>query len=334
MSVSSDLGVYLRARRDLVSPGDAGIDVNGATGTGRRRRVPGLRREEVALLAGISAEYYLRLERGRDLHPSPQVVDALARVLMLDRDATAYLSTLAQQRPRRRPARRRPERVGPGLEQLVLNRSDVAAFVQGRYQDVLVANALATALSPWQAKGVNLLQATFLDPGVRAMYGEAWPRIAEGVVASVRALAGPENRDAYLAGLVGELSVRSEEFRALWARHDVRPRTSGSAVLRHPLIGDTLLQFEKLAVPGADGQLLVLFHAEPGSPAADSLALLSQLAYEGSAAPRTGAAPQGEAAREGGVVDAGSGRDTGAGSGRDTGAGGGAGGGHGTGPGV
>ncbi|MCA1219135.1 helix-turn-helix transcriptional regulator [Streptomyces sp. 8L] len=332
MSDSSDLGVYLRARRDLVSPGAVGIDAAGAVGTGGRRRVPGLRREEVALLAGISSEYYLRLERGRDLHPSPQVVDALARALLLDEDATAYLHGLAGQRPRRRPVRRRAERVGAGLEQFVLARTDVAAFVQGRYQDVLVANVLATALSPWQAKGVNLLQATFLDPGVRAMYGDQWPRIAEGVVASVRALAGPENRDAYLERLVGELSVRSEEFRALWARHDVRPRTSGSAVLRHPQVGELSLRYEKLAVPGADGQRLVLFHAVPGSPAADALALLSHLAYEGTArrAPDTpdGNGPGGEGADTGrdvgGSVDTGPGPATGTAPGPDSGMGDGA----------
>jgi transcriptional regulator with XRE-family HTH domain len=280
MSGITELGAYLRARRDLVAPEAVGVTPSG------RRRVPGLRREEVAMLAGISSEYYLRLERGRDQHPSPQVLDALARVLMLDDNATAYLHGLAQRR--RQPSRRRPERVAAGLEQLVLNRTDVGAFVQGRYLDVLVANPLATALSPCQAVGVNLLRATFLDPGVRALYGDAWAGIAAGVVGSVRALAGPDNRDGYLAGLVGELSVRSEEFRGLWARRDVGPRTSGAAVLHHPQVGDMRLQYEKLAVTGADGQVLVIFHAAPGSRAADSLALLSQLAYDGSASEQPG----------------------------------------------
>ncbi|MFC6085641.1 helix-turn-helix transcriptional regulator [Sphaerisporangium aureirubrum] len=269
MSESNELGVFLRSRRDLVRPEEAGL------GTGGRRRVPGLRRDEVAQLAGISAEYYLRLEQGRDRHPSAQVVDALARVLGLDEEGLAELRRLA--RPvRRRAVRRQPERVPCGLRELVMSRLDIPAMVVGRYKDVLVANPLAAALYGVTC-GFNVLHATFLDPGVRALYEDDWEKCARSLVASVRALTGPEIRDSYLAELVGELAVRSEEFRRLWARHDIRPRTSGVLRLRHPQVGPMELNFEKLAVAGSDGQILMLFHAAPGSPAAESIALLGHL---------------------------------------------------------
>ncbi|MCI2420996.1 helix-turn-helix domain-containing protein [Saccharopolyspora sp. K220] len=134
MSRSNELGAYLRARRDLVKPQDIGLAMRGP------RSVPGLRREEVAQLAGISAEYYLRLEQGRDQRPSPQVLDGLARALGLEAEATAYLHQLAKSSPRRHAARRRAERVPEGIRQLVLSRTDLPALVLGRYQDVLVAN--------------------------------------------------------------------------------------------------------------------------------------------------------------------------------------------------
>jgi transcriptional regulator with XRE-family HTH domain len=273
MSQNNALGEYLRARRDRVRPEDAGLT------HGSRRRVPGLRREEVALLAGVSTEYYLRLEQGRDRHPSPQVLDALARALMLDEDAAAYLHRLG--RPSRgRPVRRRPEQVSPGLRQMVMlmGHNNMPAFVQGRYMDVLVANPLATALSPWQVQGTNLLREAFLNPEVRDMYAEEWDDLVAGMVASVRALAGPDNRDPHLAELIGELSVRSDEFRRLWARHEVKPRTSGTALLQHPQVGTLELNHEKLAVTGTDGQILVTFHAAPDSDAGESLTLLAHLA--------------------------------------------------------
>ncbi|WP_371783617.1 helix-turn-helix transcriptional regulator [Streptosporangium subroseum] len=280
MSQTNELGDYLRARRDLIRPEQVGLT------SGGRRRVPGLRREEVALLAGISSEYYLRLEQGRDQHPSAQVLDALVRVLILDADATAYLHRLSRPE-RRRPTRRRPERVSAGMRQLVMSHTDMPALVMGRYMDVLVANPLAHALSPCHTQGVNALRAAFLDPEVRALYQSDWEHLSSGLVAGVRAMAGPESRDAHLAELVGELSVRSEEFRLLWARHDVKPRTSGVALMNHPQVGPLELSYEKLAVIGTDGQILVIFHAAPGSDAAQSLALLTHLAGAGPAAAET-----------------------------------------------
>jgi transcriptional regulator with XRE-family HTH domain len=275
ISPANELGAYLRARRDLMRPEDAGLP------SGGRRRVPGLRRDEVAQLAGISSEYYLRLEQGRDQHPSAQVLDALARVLMLEPEATAYLHRLVDPGRRTHPRRRKEtEKVPDGIRQLVMSRADLPATVLGRYQDVLLSNPLAIALNPANTPGVNALRAAFLDPGVRALHEDGWDHIAAGLVAAVRAMAGPETRDPHLAELVGELSVRSEEFRRLWARHDVRPRTSGAALLQHPQVGPMRLSYEKLAITGTDGQVLVLFHAAPGSAAADSLALLARLAAE------------------------------------------------------
>ncbi|MEO3868710.1 helix-turn-helix transcriptional regulator [Nonomuraea sp. B12E4] len=273
MSKTNELGAFLQARRDLVRPEEAGLPA------GTRRRVPGLRREEVAQLAGISSEYYLRLEQGRDQHPSPQVLDALARALGLADEAADYLHGLA--RPiHKRPARRRQERVPDGIRQFVMSRTDLPAMVLGRYQDVLVSNPLARALSPANVPGVNVLRAAFLDPEVKALYENDWEHIVGGAVAALRALAGPETRDPHLAELVGDLSVRSQEFRRLWARHDVRPRTSGTALVKHPQLGPIRLNYEKLTVTGSDGLLLVLWHAPPGTPAAESLSLLAHLATE------------------------------------------------------
>ncbi|MFD3603851.1 helix-turn-helix domain-containing protein, partial [Streptomyces sp. NPDC058656] len=157
------LGDYVRARRELVTPEQVGIPAMGV------RRVPGLRREEVAMLAGISADYYLRLEQGRDRNPSVQVLESLARVLRLDDDATAYLLRLGADRTRRRQRRRRKETVPPGIAKLVAM-LPLPATVEGRYFDVLAANALATALSPRLVVGANRLRDVFLDPAEQALY--------------------------------------------------------------------------------------------------------------------------------------------------------------------
>lgn len=262
---SSSLGDYLRARRALVRPEELGLAPSA------RRRLPGLRREEVAALAGISSAYYLRLERGRDRHPSPEVLDALARVLRLDPDGSAHLHTLALRHPPQETAPA-PEQVPEGVRRLVLSRRDTPAFVQGRHHDVLVANDLATALSPSYRTGVNLLRATFLGTHARTLY-EDWEDTSARVVASLRAQAG-EPADPRFAALVAQLCAGSEEFRRLWARHDVRPRTAGSTWLRHPRLGRIHLAYEKLGIPDAEGQLLVVYHAAAGSEAAALLASL------------------------------------------------------------
>jgi transcriptional regulator with XRE-family HTH domain len=175
------LGEYLRARRGLISPESAGIPHIG------RRRVPGLRRDELSLLAGVSTDYYVRLEQGRDRHPSPQVLDALARALQLDDEATAHLHALAAPERRAHRSGRRPERVPSSIQQLIAGWHGAPAFVQGRRLDVLAANPLATALSPHLTPGVNQLRAAFLDPAVRTLYGDQWESLAHSTIAG----AGP-----------------------------------------------------------------------------------------------------------------------------------------------
>jgi transcriptional regulator with XRE-family HTH domain len=268
------IGEYLRARRELLQPADVGLPELAA-----RRRVPGLRREEVAMLAGVSADYYVRLEQGRDQHPSEQVLDALARALLLDDDAIAHLRSLAAPAARRR--RRvgggrypRPERVPAGILQLISTWHETPAYVYGRRMDVLAANPLATALAPYYAPGENLVRATFLDLRLRDRY-EDWDRAAASTVAALRALVGPDADDPQLNELVGELSVRSERFRQLWARHDARPKRSGTTHIQHPQLGPLELDYEKLPIPDADRQTLCIYHAAPGSSSARALTLLA-----------------------------------------------------------
>ncbi|MEU8004173.1 helix-turn-helix domain-containing protein [Catellatospora sp. NPDC049111] len=221
MGKAGSLGEYLRARRELILPGEVGLPAHG------RRRVPGLRREELALLAGISADYYLRLEQGRDRHPSAQVLDALARALRLDLEAAAHLRRLARPGP---AGRRRPERVPVGIRQLAGSWTDTPAFVHGRLLDVLFANSMATVLAPIYAVGVNLLRAVFLDSSVPALY-PASEALAADAVAGLRSRIGAELDGPELTELVEELSAGSELFRRLWARHDVAARTGGGVRL-------------------------------------------------------------------------------------------------------
>jgi transcriptional regulator with XRE-family HTH domain len=268
------IGEFLRARRELIGPQDVGIpDLGG------RRRVAGLRREEVAFLAGVSIDYYVRLEQGRDQHPSQQVLDALARALQLDDDATAHLHRLAARPARRRRKTPRPEKVPAGILQLIASWSQTPAYVHGRYMDVLAANPLATALAPYYVQGENLVRATFLDPRVQDMHGD-WEQLTESTVAGLRALVGPDVDDPRLNELVGELSVRSERFRQLWARHDVRPKRSGTTRIHHPVVGRLELNYEKLPIPDTDRQMLSVYHASAGSANAQALALLATGAAE------------------------------------------------------
>lgn len=277
MTRQNALGEYLRARRELTSPADAGIQVIGV------RRTPGLRREEVATLAGISADYYLRLEQGRDRNPSAQVLRALARVFGLDDAATRYLLSLpaeggAPGRPGRR-ARPRREIVPTGIRQL-LDVIGLPAFVENRLFDVLAANRLATALSPAIRPGENRLRSVFLDPRERDLLPDAEQAMA-GMVASFRTSAGAADDDPRIARLVGELSLASEEFRQLWARHDVGALAGGAARMSHPQAGMLELRREKLPIGDSGGQILVIYHAEPGSDSARSLDLLGSLAAMG-----------------------------------------------------
>jgi transcriptional regulator with XRE-family HTH domain len=270
MAEENLVGEYLRARRELVPPQDVGLPDPSS-----RRRVRGLRREEVALLAGVSSDYYVRLEQGRDQHPSPQVIDALARALQLDDDAAAHLHRLAAAPPgRRRRKAVRPEKVPAGIVQLIGSWGQTPAYVCGRYMDVLAVNPLGAALMPWYVKGENLVRAAFLDQRVRDMYGD-WEHVTESTVAGLRALVGPDVDDPRLNELVGELSVRSERFRRLWARHDAWPKRSGTTRIDHPLVGPVELSYERFPIPGTDRQTLGIYHAAPASASAQALALLA-----------------------------------------------------------
>ncbi|MER6071596.1 helix-turn-helix transcriptional regulator [Streptomyces sp. NPDC001817] len=286
MDRTNALGEFLRARRALVRPEEVGLPGGGL------RRVPGLRREEVAMLAGISADYYLRLEQGRDRNPSVQVLQAIAGVLGLDADATAHLVGLAQDRPGSgvRPGRR-TQQVPASLCRLIDGWPRNPAYVQNRYTDCLAANALATALTPNYRPGVNLLRAVFLDPAERELRRD-WEDLTEEGVAVLRSGAGADADDPRLRDLVGELSLRSERFRTLWARHEVRPRRGRVSRLTHPQVGEIDLQSDKLSVDGTDGLTLVVFQAEPGSRSAELLDILGSLA-----------APPSEQARPGGAQE-------------------------------
>lgn len=259
------LGEYLRARRELVTPDQAGLPASGI------RRVPGLRREEVALLAGISADYYLRLEQGRDRNPSVQVLEALARALRLDADATAYLLRLAApNRPKRRPA---GEDVPESVAKLVAALG-LPAIVESRHLDVLAANPAATALSPRLVVGANRLRDAFLDPAERALYPD-WEHAASSLVAGFRETAGADAGDPGLPALVDELSQASPEFARLWALHDVAVCEGAPIRLDHPRVGRLQLNRERLGVSGTAGQKLVVFHPDPGTGSEAKLALLT-----------------------------------------------------------
>ncbi|MGI5225741.1 helix-turn-helix domain-containing protein [Actinoallomurus sp. CA-142502] len=260
------LGAYLRARRGLVTPEQAGIPA------GPNRRVAGLRREEVAMLAGISADYYLRLERGRDRNPSAQVLAALARVLHLDDVEHQYLLELAEP-SRRARSRKRAERVPARLHHL-LAALEVPAFVEGRAFDVLASNPLALAFSPRLRPGENRLRSLMLDPEEREFHAD-WDAATAEFVGSFRGSIGGDTDDARTVELVGELSLASARFRTLWARHDVRRLEGGTTVVNHPVVGRLHLHRDKLPV---DGLTLVLYYADVGSDSAEKLRVLASLA--------------------------------------------------------
>ncbi|TDD21408.1 helix-turn-helix domain-containing protein [Nonomuraea diastatica] len=266
------LGQFLRARREVLRPEDLGLP------PGARRRVAGLRREEVAQLAGVSTDYYVRLEQGRERHPSAQVVDALARALALEEDAAAHLHQLAGPSVRRRPALRR-EQVSPHLLRMMQAWPHTPAVVLGRCLTVLAGNTLGKALFAGHAHSGDLVRLVFLDADAREFYPD-WDRVAVNTVAGLRAAAGADPDDPQLIEVVGELSLKSETFRTLWARHDIRQKTHETKRFRHPLVGELTLRYESLTVNGAPGQQLVVYQADPGNPSEEALALLGSLTAE------------------------------------------------------
>jgi transcriptional regulator with XRE-family HTH domain len=270
---SLQLAEFLRARRARVTPEDAGIAEGG------RRRVPGLRREELAMLAGLSADYYTRLEQGRDHRPSEKVLAALAQALQLDADATAHLFRLAGAVPAvASPDPARQEAVAPELRDLLDAWTTTPALIHGRWLDVLASNPLARALTPLSEPGTNMLRSVFLNPDVRERYADPdWASAT--VVAYLRANVGDADNPE-LNRLVEELSLASEAFRRLWVQHDVQSALSGAAPLLHPVVGEINLRYQTFTVDGADRQTLMVVHTAPSSPDAQALARLATLTAE------------------------------------------------------
>ncbi|MEV8313505.1 helix-turn-helix transcriptional regulator [Streptomyces sp. NPDC059900] len=263
-----DLASFLRTRRSRVDPKAVGIPADS------RRRVEGLRREEVAHLSGVSVDYYVRLEQGRATQPSEQVLDALARVLGLDETEREHLSRLARQRRRR--AKAPGGRVRPEVLRVLDLVTDAPALIMNHRLDVLAGNRLAGLLFGRPLPGLNTARHIFLDESERGLYAE-WESCTLDVVGHLRLAAGKYPEDPRLASLIGELAMGSERFRRLWARADVRARTHGRKVYRHPLVGLLELHQENFALPDEPGMELLVLSAAAGSPAADGLRLLAGL---------------------------------------------------------
>ncbi|MEU3186718.1 helix-turn-helix transcriptional regulator [Streptomyces sp. NPDC006923] len=284
---TNELGEFLRARRITTDPDPLVM-------TGGRRRTPGMRREEVAALAGVSKDYYTRLEQGRERHPSEQVLDALACVLRLDTEARVHLRGLARLRGGARFRQEWSEEVSPHLLRLMSGWTDTPAMVLSRCLYVLAANDLTRALFSPMEPGDSLLRFVFLSPASREFYTE-WERVARNGVGSLRAAAGVDPEDERLVSLVAELSAGSADFRRLWNSHDVRAKTWSDKSFHHPVVGDLTLTYETFSVNSAPGQQLLVYQAEPGSPSEHALRLLDSLAGRepSPVGPLTAAAPRG-----------------------------------------
>src|SRR3990170_233986 len=274
--VRDQIREFLSTRRARISPEQAGLPVYG----GDRRRVPGLRRSEVASLAGISPEYMTKLERGNATGVSDSVIDGLAYALQLDESERAHLEDLLRTAGSTRPPRRRParQRVRPTVQRILDSMTGAPAFVLNGRLDVLAANDLGAALySPIYAdpaRPANTARFVFLDPHATEFFRD-YDKAANDTVALLRAEAGRDPYDRDLSDLIGQLSTRSEEFRRRWAAHNVRIHTTGVKLLHHPVVGDLDLPFESLPVPADPGQSLLTYTAEPGSPTQDALHLLA-----------------------------------------------------------
>ncbi|MFJ6479624.1 helix-turn-helix transcriptional regulator [Streptomyces sp. NPDC091682] len=288
-----DLAGFLRTRRSRVDPATVGIP------TDSRRRVAGLRREEVAHLSGVSVDYYVRLEQGRATQPSEQVLDALAGVLDLDETERGHLYRLARQRRRRAraPGNGVPPTGGRGKVRPEVLRvldlvADAPALIMDHRLDVLAGNRLAGLLYGRPVPGLNTARHIFLEGAERGLYAD-WETCTLDVVGHLRLAAGQYPEDPRLASLIGELAMGSERFRRLWARADVRARTHGRKAYRHPLVGLLELHQENFALPGESGMELLVLSAAPGSPAEDGLRLLAGLGADSGAervSPRPAAA--------------------------------------------
>ncbi|OIH95659.1 transcriptional regulator [Curtobacterium sp. MCBA15_001] len=279
MDVRNEIRDFLSSRRARITPDQAGMPTFG----GGVRRVPGLRRHEVAMLAGVSVDYYTRLERGTLKGVSDSVLEGLAGALQLDEDERTHLWDLARLANSgvKMMHKTMPTRIRPGVQRLLDAITGAPAWVRNERGDVLAANDLGRALyAPMFAgpgRPVNSARFTFLDPAARTFFVD-WPRTARDSVAILRAAAVANPCEPGLVTLVGELSTRSEEFRTWWAEHDVRLHRAGKKRINHPVVGDLELDYEALELVADPGLTMFTYSAEPGSESARSLVLLGSWA--------------------------------------------------------
>lgn len=277
MNHTEELGEFLRARRAQLTPEGAGITSYGA------RRVPGLRREELAQLAGVSATYYTRLEQGQSTNASESVIDSIGRALNLNDDEKVHLHDLARPAKAKRRAPGKPDQATPGTIRLLNAMANVPTVIMGRRNEVLAWNPLGHLLvaghtdldapsRPFDRP--NLTQMLFLDPHTKDLYRN-WRDEASLAVASLRFIAAQHQDDTELTQLIGELTLKSPDFAAMWTKHPVQQCVSGVKRFHHPEVGDFDLSFEVLHLPGASGHRMMTHAAEPGSTHAAALELLS-----------------------------------------------------------
>jgi transcriptional regulator with XRE-family HTH domain len=291
VDAANELSEFLTGRRAKVTPEQVGLRSYG------RRQVPGLRREEVASLAGVSVEYYKRLERGNAAGVSDTVLEALADALQLDDAERAHLFDLARAAspaPSRRTRRASPQKVRPVVQRIV-DSIGSPATVSNMRADYLAANALGRALyAPLfesREQPPNSARFTFLDPAAQQFFTD-WEKAAKDLVATLRSEAGRNPHDRALSDLVGELSMRSEPFRKWWAAHDVRYHQTGRKRLNHPTVGDLELEYEVMEISADSGLRLAVFSAEPGTRSAEALELLASWVATPDSVPARGDARQ------------------------------------------
>ncbi|WP_327184804.1 helix-turn-helix domain-containing protein [Streptomyces sp. NBC_01334] len=282
----AELSEFLRTRRARLKPEDVGLP-----DFGRHRRVPGLRREELAQLAGVSVAYYTRLEQGNGRNVSAEVLDSIARALRLSDAEHAHLTHLAKPKHKKKQSAP-PQQVRGPLRQLLDTMDSVPAYLIGRRTEILGWNRMAAAVfGDWAELPVaerNWARLVFLRPDYRDLFVD-WEQKAIDIVCALRMDAGCYPDDPRLSALVGQLSVKSEDFRRLWATHDVKEKSHGVKLLRHPLVGELSLNFEGFRLMGDGEQTMVTYHADPGSASAEALRLLASW---GADATRAGAGSQ------------------------------------------
>ena len=269
---TNDLAAFLRARRSELIPSDVGLPEGGT-----QRRVAGLRREEVAQFAAISIDYYTRLEQGR-IQPSAPVLASLARVLRLDDDQRTYMYELAGKPAATKPRRRASQKVKPHMQRILDHITDTPAIVMTPIHDILAWNPLAAALmidfGEVPERERNFLRLIFTDPRMRALYPD-WEGLARAVISYIRMEAARKPDDPRLAELVGDLSVRDEQFRQWWAGHHVAFKRRGARTYNHPVVGEITLDWDTLTSDADPEQQLIIYTAQPGSPSEQALRILA-----------------------------------------------------------